>query len=123
MRAQIICFGNDALLLETRRLILGRQFDAYAANGLRELAAMLERHRFDLIVLCQTLSYDESEKAILHLRQNSPQAKVLTMLRASQRPLDLVAENRFDPNEGPKALLDRIGNLLCGFASVQASVL
>jgi DNA-binding NtrC family response regulator len=58
--AGILIFGHDAILLETRRLILERAgFQVWIATEATEAVKVLVREPIDLFILCQSLSPDE----------------------------------------------------------------
>lgn len=58
--AGILIFGHDAILLETRRLILkGAGFQVRIATEATEALQILVREPIDLFVLCQSLPVNE----------------------------------------------------------------
>lgn len=58
--AGILIFGHDAILLETRRLILERAgFHVWIATEATEAVQVLVREPINLFILCQSLSHDE----------------------------------------------------------------
>jgi CheY-like chemotaxis protein len=57
----ILVFGHDAVLLETRRLILKNAgFQAWIATEATEAIQILVTEPIDLFILCQSLPLDES---------------------------------------------------------------
>jgi DNA-binding NtrC family response regulator len=58
--AGILIFGHDAILLETRRLILkGAGFQVRIATEATEALQVLVREPIDLFILCQSLPLNE----------------------------------------------------------------
>ena len=70
MTAEVLVFSRDQLLLETRRLILEAFFQARGADSIEDAEALLAMHRFDLIILCSTLSEQECDACL-----NSPSTR------------------------------------------------
>jgi hypothetical protein len=87
----------------------------YAAGRAREATALLGARKFDLIVLCYTLTDDDCEKIVNAAQLHSPGAKILALTvtghAGSQRP----ADSYFLPaQEGPFILMKKAA-LLLGF--------
>jgi DNA-binding response OmpR family regulator len=58
--AGILIFGHDAILLETRRLILKKAgFQVWIATEATAAVKVLVREPIDLFILCQSLPLDE----------------------------------------------------------------
>lgn len=58
--AGILIFGHDAILLETRRLILKKAgFQVWIVTEATEAVQVLVREPIDIFILCQSLPLDE----------------------------------------------------------------
>ena len=79
MTAEVLVFSRDQLLLETRQLILGAFFQARGAGNIEDAEALLAMHRFDLIVLCSTLSEQECERVLELVEYRKPRPQILIM--------------------------------------------
>jgi DNA-binding NtrC family response regulator len=65
MSAQIVVFGKDPVLLETRQRILEKAgFDSVAVSGIDQLMPLARQEDVELLVLCSSLDQIES-RAIL----------------------------------------------------------
>jgi len=65
MSAQIVVFGKDPVLLETRQRILEKAgFDCVAVSGIGQLMPLAQQEDVELLVLCSSLDQIES-RAIL----------------------------------------------------------
>jgi DNA-binding NtrC family response regulator len=65
MSAQVVLFGKDSVLLETRQRILEKAgFDCVAVSGIGQLMPLAQQEDVELLVLCSSLDQVES-RAIL----------------------------------------------------------
>ena len=65
MSAQIVVFGKDPVLLETRQRILeGAGFDCVTVSGIDQLMPLARQEDVEVVVLCSSLDPNES-RAIL----------------------------------------------------------
>lgn len=76
---RVLLVSRDLMVLQTRKLMLGAYFDVSAAGRTVEARKLLSEQRFDLIVLCYTLTDDDRQRIFEAVRQNSPEAKLLTL--------------------------------------------
>ena len=78
--ALVLCTGVDAILMETRRLILERAGHAVvSAMNEREVTTACMMNRFQIAVIGQSVS-TQSKRSIAHLvRQHCPSAKILEL--------------------------------------------
>jgi len=83
--AQVLLVGKDEKLLQTRKLILGTYFQVDVAGRVSHAAQIMGDHKFDLIVLCSSLSEEECTRVAELARIQNPRPKTLT-LSASGRP-------------------------------------
>jgi len=109
----ILLVSRDVLVLQTRKLMLGAYFEVCAAGRVLEATALLAARKFDLIVLCYTLTDDDCDKILHAAHVHSPNAKILTLTvpgyPGSRRP----ANSYFLPaEEGPFILVKKSAELL-----------
>ena len=65
MHGTILVYGNDEMLVTTRRLIFEQAgCEVFTAYSLSNAALALMNHQIDVLVLCQTLS-DHERSAVL----------------------------------------------------------
>ena len=78
--ARILVFGHDALLFETRRLILERAgFQVWTAGEVTEAVQILAKEPIDLFILCQSLPVDECASILKAAHILRPDMKNLVM--------------------------------------------
>jgi DNA-binding response OmpR family regulator len=63
LKPKILCVGRDPSLNRTRQLVLERQFEVRVAQSVTEAFALLSGQRFDLVLLCYSLSDEECRSA------------------------------------------------------------
>jgi hypothetical protein len=112
MTTYILCIGHDETLLKTRQWILERQFRVEVVNDLTGLALLVRRHRFDLVIFCQTLSFAECQQAINVLQAHAPEFKVLNLVTSAQSVERSSFGHSFDPSNGPRAFLACVATIL-----------
>jgi DNA-binding NtrC family response regulator len=80
MTPQVLLVSRDAMLLQTRQLILGAFFRARTAGRVREAEELISTYRFDLIILCYTLTDAESRRLtdLAALQNHQPRILILT---------------------------------------------
>ena len=65
MSTQIVVFGKDPVLLETRQRILeGAGFDCVTVSGIDQLMPLVRQEDVEVVVLCSSLDPNES-RAVL----------------------------------------------------------
>jgi hypothetical protein len=121
LTAQVVCVGNDVLLLQTRGWILERRFRVTTAKGLTELAAQITEDSFDVLILCQTLSMEECEAAMSLVHSQSPSVRIMRITKSRSAVFNLENEMRFDQARGPQAFLDCVSELVCSIPEAQRS--
>jgi CheY-like chemotaxis protein len=119
MNGTILVYGNDAMLVTTRSLILERAgYRVFAAQAFPNAMLMLMNHQIDIIVLCQSLK-DEERRGILETaRTLQPEIKrAVVDFEGREAPIEGVA--LIEGLVGPSTLLNTIGSILTQKASVQ----
>jgi hypothetical protein len=110
--AHILLVGRDEVLLQTRQLILGTFFQVETAGRVAHAAGVLARNRFELVVLCHSLSDDEWRNVVDLVTQQNPSPRILT-LNLTGRPDAPVGDNlELDANTGPLALVKKCAEML-----------
>jgi hypothetical protein len=106
-RPEVLCFGADPVLNRTRRLILQPTFEVCVASTLAEAASWLQERRFQVILLCQTLSLDDARSALELVHTLHPEARILALEEGHPR-LFLRAPHQEVRLEGPVDLLRKV---------------
>lgn len=112
MSPQVLVVSRDAMLLQTRQLILGAFFRTQGAARVREAESLISMYRFDLIVLCYTL--DEADRqhiTELAMEQKRP-PRILVLTPAGTPPAESGAGDLLMVESGPYYLLKRSAQLL-----------
>jgi len=111
MSPQVLVVSRDAMLLQTRQLILGTFFQTQVAGRIREAEALISTHHFDLIILCYTLSELECQRVIEMAKEQKRPARILVLTPAGiPPPADAVDVTMSE--SGPYYLLKKTAQLL-----------
>jgi hypothetical protein len=112
MHGTILVYGNDEMLVATRRMLFEQAgYTVFTADSLSNAALVLMNHQIDVQVLCQTLS-DEERRAVLETAHTlQPKIKCAVM---SFDGHDVVMDGVYVHRalNGPPALLTAIGQML-----------
>lgn len=108
----VLVVSRDPMLLQTRQLILGTFFRVEGAGRMQEVQALMAKRKFDLIVLCHSLTDGECQRVndLVSLQTNRPQ---ILMLRATG--MDLVrpgGDQELGAESGPYGLLKKAAEML-----------
>jgi DNA-binding response OmpR family regulator len=79
----ILAIGQDEELLNTRSAVLRRCNAGVIAARPSEAIEILKAARFDLVVLCHTLSTEDMKKLVSFAHQQASDIQVLEVLQAS----------------------------------------
>jgi hypothetical protein len=112
MSSEVLVFSRDHLLLETRRLILGAFFQTRGADRIEDAEALLAMHRFDLVILCSTLSDQECERVLELVEYQKPRSQILIMGAPGCDPPRCAADHVLMMGSGPYQLLKRSAEIL-----------
>jgi hypothetical protein len=82
MTPQVLVVSRDAMLLQTRQLILGAFFRVQTAGRIREAEALLVTRAFDLVILCYTLTEAECREVIQLADELKHRPRILMLTRA-----------------------------------------
>lgn len=110
--ARVLLFSRDRVLLQTRQLVLGAFFDVHAAGRTQEVEKLLRSYKYDLLVLCYTLS--DSDRAWLSstLQDQDYQPKVLSLLSAHSNSMPSPGDRTHMREAGPFYLLKRTAEII-----------
>lgn len=106
-KPRLLCVGHDGMLNRTRRLILQKTFDVTLAEELADAAAILEKERHALVLLCYSLTDEECRAMVQLIHGLSPETRILAMGPGRQR-LPLRAFDSLFHSNGPEDLLKQI---------------
>jgi DNA-binding response OmpR family regulator len=109
----ILIYGHDHGLLETRRLVLQQAgFQAWTVTNLADAEKVMITASSGLLILCQSLSEKECEKALAMSHSRQPGMKNLVLMGTA--PVCNLGQNDELMNsfDGPKALIATVNRLL-----------
>ena len=109
----ILVYGRDHRLLETRGWVLEQAgYRVLTALTLAEVERIAASESIDLLLLCHSLSVEDSEKALIAVSATHPEMKRLLM--TANTPLCPIGENDrvLSAFDGPKALAAAVYELV-----------
>lgn len=112
MTPQVLLVSRDAMLLQTRQLILGAFFRAKTAGRIREAEELISINKFDLIVLCYTLTEAECRRVINYAAEQKRQPRILILTPAGNPPADPGTGDAVMIETGPYYLLKKSAEML-----------
>ena len=108
----VLLFGRDPYLAETRRLILCRAgFSVRSASAVTEFEAEGAKAPPHVIVLCHTLSLAECALAFEIAITRWPRAKRLVLTSGSQTIPVRLLDDAMEAADGPAKLVGRVSHL------------
>lgn len=110
--ARVLVVSRDEMLLRSREMILGAFFAVRGAGRFNEARALLTSNKFDLVILCHSLTPDESERLAGMAHQLSPRCQVLAMSASSRGMLRPWADRQLGVDAGPYGLLKKCAEML-----------
>jgi DNA-binding response OmpR family regulator len=110
--ARVLVVSRDEMLLRTREMILGAFFAVQGAGRFTEARALMTSNRFDLIVLCHSLTYEESERLAMMAHQQNPRPLILAMGASSRGSTKPWADKQLGVDAGPYGLLKKCAEML-----------
>jgi hypothetical protein len=111
-RPQILCFGRDQALLDSRRLLLQTRFVTEVTTRFGTLSAQITRPGCDLVILCHSVEPEEAEKVCKLIARTSPATKVLAVVIATRSIHFPRCAEELWVHDGPGALLAKACKLL-----------
>ena len=112
MSPQVLVVSRDAMLLQTRQLILGAFFDVQCAGRIREVEALMLRHRYDLVILCYTLTESECQRVIEVTAEQKQRPQILILTPAGSPPPEPGPVDASMIEAGPYYLLKKSADML-----------
>jgi hypothetical protein len=112
MSPQVLLVSRDAMLLQTRQLILGTFFPTQVAGRVRDAEVLISTNHFELIILCYTLSEEECRRVIELAKEQKRPPRILILTPAGISPSSNGAGEPTMSESGPYYLLKRTAQLL-----------
>jgi len=109
-KPELLCLGHDPVLNRTRRLILQKYFSVRIANALPEAVALLSGQRFDLVLLCYSLTDDEYRAMVEYIHNLRTGTRILALARGEER-LPLGPQDEQFEAGGPGELLKKAAEM------------
>lgn len=109
---RVLIVSRDEMLLRTREMILGGFFEVSGAGRVSEARALLAGAPFDLIVLCHSLSEDESQQIIELVAALDNKPRILAMSGPGDEPDKPWADTQLRNDAGPYGLLKKCAEML-----------
>ena len=112
MNGTILIYGNEQLLVSTRRLILEKAgYQVFSATRFDSGLLALVNERINVLLLCHSL-YEQERRSILETaRAVKPDVKTL-VFGFDGREVELNGAGTFERLDGPAALVNSIGRIL-----------
>ncbi len=110
--AQVLIVGHDEMLLRTRQLILGTYFQVETAGRVSHAAGLLADRRFDLLVLCYSLTDEECRQVVQVALSHPPQPKILEMSMLGRPCAAVGIHEELNSEDGPYALLQKAADMI-----------
>jgi DNA-binding NtrC family response regulator len=110
--ARVLVVGRDEMLLRTREMILGAFFVVQGAGRLPEAVTAMTGSKFDLVVLCHSLTVDECEGLAFLAQQHTPRPLILAMNPSSRTESKTWADEQLGVDAGPYALVKKCAAML-----------
>ena len=112
MSLHVLVVSRDSILLQTRQLILGAFFQADCAGRVREAVHRMSSCRYDLVILCYTLSEWEQRRIIEFAAEQKHSPKVLILTPAGNPPGEPLSVDAVMSEAGPYYLLKKSAEML-----------
>jgi DNA-binding NtrC family response regulator len=112
MHGTILVYGNDEMLLSTRKIIFERAgYTVFTAASVPNAMLVLMNHEIDVLVLCQSVDDCERRSILETARTLQPKIKCVSLsLGGNDIAMDGVYNQHWSMN--PPALLAAIGQML-----------
>jgi DNA-binding NtrC family response regulator len=111
---KVLVYGNDPILIMTRRLVLEKAgFRVFTSMKYEDTVQMMVNQQLDLLILCQTLKTNERLGVLATSRRVYPPMKTVIMSPTEESPsLAVSREQIVEPLHGPETLLAVITRML-----------
>jgi hypothetical protein len=113
MLNRILLYGNDSLLLMTRRLILEREgYRTFTTLEFGDAIRLIMTQELDVLILCQSLTVEECNGVLATVREVAPTLRTIILDHdGSVQPIK-TREQTIEPLRGPRTLLAAISKML-----------
>jgi DNA-binding NtrC family response regulator len=121
MQGTIFIYGNDVMLVTTRRMIFEKAgYTVFTAENISDAMLLLINHPIDLLVLCQSVNDDECRSILETAHAVQPEIKCVSLsFNGGDIAMDGVSTYRGVMT--PTSLLAAIGQMLQKTAPTQAN--
>jgi DNA-binding response OmpR family regulator len=112
MQGKLLIFGNDSMLLTTRRLILEKAgHHVVTASTFSDAMLLLVNQPFDLLILCQSLNQEERRGMLesAHALNSGLKCAVLQFTGGHDK---IASEETVEGLRGPTNLIESIHRML-----------
>jgi DNA-binding NtrC family response regulator len=112
MLSNILVFGSDDVLLNTRRMILQKAgFEALTASQISDAERIMKEHNVALLVVCSSVEIKDVSPVLEAASSGRPNIKILVVNHGT--PIDTRSETEsIDGLRGPTAFLTAIDRAL-----------
>jgi len=110
--ARVLVVSRDEMLLRTREMILGAFFAVRGAGRFSEARVLLTNNRFDLIILCHSLTQEECERLALIAHEQDHRPLILAMSASSRGNIKPWADKQLGVDAGPYGLVKKCAEML-----------
>jgi len=100
------------MLLRTREMILGAFFAVRGAGRFSEARVLLTNNKFDLIILCHSLTQEECERLALIAHEQAHRPLILAMSASSRGNIKPWADKQLGVDAGPYGLVKKCAEML-----------
>jgi hypothetical protein len=100
------------MLLQTRQLILGAFFNVECAGRVREAEAKMSIRRYDLVILCYTLTEGEQRQIVELAAELKHRPRILILTPAGSPPAKQGPGDALMSEAGPYYLLKKSAEML-----------
>lgn len=108
---RVLCLGHDERLLETRVQVLASRYETVSVRSLAEMRSLPGDARFDIVLLCHTLSPEECGVCSEVARERWPEARVLA-IAVERGSCWEYADQVVKAMDGPRVLFGAIDQML-----------
>jgi DNA-binding NtrC family response regulator len=122
MHGKILVYGNDPILVTTRRLILEKAgYHALATTEFSDAMLVLMNQEIDVLIVCQSLRDEERQGILETAHALKPDIKCV-ILRFYGHDVSGKDAEIIEGLEGPNALLMAVGKIIANQAVSQTPV-
>ena len=117
MQGKLLIYGNDSMLLTTRRIILEKEgYDVIVTSAFSEAMLLLMNQPFNLLLLCQSLTQEERRGMLESASAINPELKC-AVLQFTNGHEKMGNEETLDGLRGPMNLIESIHRMLAADAN------